>query len=97
MAKKACTKENILAAGKEREFETVVQNHPKWLRQESGKGSHRKEIYRLDNGEAGIPWAAHHGEVSIGVRRSFVRRMVGLGLLAVPLICVLIYLLANGG
>lgn len=34
MSKKACNKENILAADKERDFERVVQNHPKWLRQE---------------------------------------------------------------
>ena len=34
-----------------------------------------------------IPWAAHSGEVSIGVRRSFARIMISIGLLVLPFAC----------
>jgi hypothetical protein len=88
MKSDTCSKENILSAEKERDFARVVRNHPSWQRSDSGKGSHVKEFYQTDSGEQMIPWAAHSGEVSIGVRRSFARIMLALGLLVLPFICV---------
>ena len=88
MKRNDCSKENILSAEKERDFARVVRNHPNWQRSEDGKGSHIKEFYQTNSGEQMIPWAAHSGEVSIGVRRSFSRIMLAIGLLVLPFICV---------
>ena len=87
MKKSECTKENILSAEKERDFARVVRNHPQWKRSDEGKGSHVKEFYQTPDGEQMIPWAAHSGEVSIGVRRSFARIMISIGLLVLPFAC----------
>lgn len=94
MAKTQCTRENLLNADKERDFQRVAQSHDKWLRQEQGKGSHLLEVYAVDNGERRIPWASHRGEVSIGVRRDFVRRLIGIGLLVLPFLCAITCLIA---
>jgi hypothetical protein len=96
MSQDECTKENILAAAKERDFARVVRSHSKWLRTDEGKGSHVKEFYRrADGGEQMVPWAAHHGEVSIGVRRSFVRIMMAAGLLLLAFGCAIAYLASH--
>jgi hypothetical protein len=70
-----------MRAQKARDFQRVAQSHPAWLHQESGKGDHKIEYYENPSGgEERIPWDSHHGEVSPGVRRDFIRRLVEKGL-----------------
>ena len=95
MSKKhECTRENLLNADKARDFQRVAQSHPKWLRHESGKGDHKIEYYELPNGDVlRNSWDGSHGEVSIGVRKEFVRKLIRNGLLILVVAAAVIILL----
>ncbi len=85
-----CTRENLLGARKARDFQRVAQSHPAWLRHEAGKGDHQFEVYETPNGELRNLWSESHGEVSVGVRHEFVRRLIRYGLLVIVAVSAVI-------
>ena len=69
--------DEILRAEKERDFRRSIEKVEGFFGWEHGKGSHVKAVFKKGEGEdtryPTQPYAAHGGEVSKGVRRSFVR------------------------
>src|SRR5712691_9067713 len=66
------TEEEIKHASKERDFRRVIESVKGFRRWERGKGSHVRAVFEKDEREIkSIPYAAHGGEISPGVRRSF--------------------------
>jgi len=82
----------ILRAEKERDFRRAIEGIEGFVGWKQGKGSHVKAVFQAGGDENKVesapPYAAHHGEVSKGVRRSIVKWLKNLGLI--------IFLLAFG-
>ena len=84
------TRHELKSAAKEREFRHAVEDVKGFSHWEKGNGSsHHIGVFETsDGGKHRYPYAAHDGEVSIGVRASWVRFLVGIGLLLVIFMCL---------
>ena len=81
----------IKGAAKERDFRHAVEGVNGFSHWEKGNGSsHHIGVYDTpDGGKHRYPYAAHNGEVSIGVRASWVRFLTAIGLLVVIFACLI--------
>ncbi len=81
----------ILDARKERDFRRAVESINNFDEWRHGSGSHVKGVFvrgQSPNQERlTFPYAAHGGEVSPGVRRSWVKWLIAMGLILFILAC----------
>ena len=85
--------DEIKHASKERDFRHVIESTKGFKRWERGKGSHVRAVSEKDGREIkSIPYAAHSGEISSGVRRSFAAwlKAAGFIILTILLACATI-------
>lgn len=88
---RAAKSHEILNARKERNFRRAIESIDKFSEWRQGSGSHVKGVFERgtppNQERLTFPYAAHGGEVSPGVRRSWIKWLIAMGLILFILAC----------